>query len=100
MDESPKPVARRFLIWALGLCLFAGLSALAWSVLRNPLPFDALLHPAAAEAYAIAAEHPDLLREMPCFCGCQGMGHRSNLDCFVSRWSITGQPVWNSHGFT
>lgn len=35
------------------------------------------------EAYAFALFHPQVVRWMPCYCGCEGMGHRSNLDCFL-----------------
>ena len=34
------------------------------------------------EGYAFAMAHPEVLQWMPCYCGCSGMGHRSNLDCF------------------
>jgi hypothetical protein len=37
------------------------------------------------EAYAYAAAHPEVLRWMPCYCGCVAMDHRSNLDCFFRR---------------
>src|SRR5437867_4207349 len=33
--------------------------------------------------YRFAAEHPEVLRYMPCFCGCNKIGHRSSEDCFV-----------------
>jgi hypothetical protein len=33
-------------------------------------------------AYAFALARPDVLQWLPCYCGCGGMGHRSNLDCF------------------
>jgi hypothetical protein len=35
------------------------------------------------EAYAYALDHPQVIRWMPCYCGCGGMGHRSNLDCYL-----------------
>jgi len=41
-------------------------------------------------AYAFAVEHPDVLEWLPCYCGCAGMGHRSNLDCFVQRHDASG----------
>jgi hypothetical protein len=41
-------------------------------------------------AYAFAVEHPDVLQWLPCYCGCAGMGHRSNLDCFVQRHDASG----------
>jgi hypothetical protein len=34
-------------------------------------------------AYAFALARPDILRWLPCYCGCGAMGHLSNLDCFV-----------------
>lgn len=34
------------------------------------------------EAYAFAMARPDVVRWMPCYCGCAAMDHRSNLDCF------------------
>jgi hypothetical protein len=50
-------------------------------------------------AYRFAAEHPEVLRYMPCFCGCNEMGHRSSEDCFVKSRSKNGTVTeWNEHG--
>ncbi len=36
------------------------------------------------EAYKAAAEIPDVLAGVTCYCGCdKSMGHRNLLDCFV-----------------
>lgn len=49
--------------------------------------------------YRYAAEHPEVLRYMPCFCGCNEMGHRSSEDCFVKSRSKNGTVTeWNEHG--
>jgi hypothetical protein len=49
--------------------------------------------------YRFAAEHPEVLRYMPCFCGCNEMGHRSSEDCFVKSRSKGGTVTeWNEHG--
>ena len=49
--------------------------------------------------YAFAARHSDVLRYVPCFCGCERMGHRTNDECFIARRSATGQVVeWEPHG--
>jgi len=49
--------------------------------------------------YAFASRHADVLRYVPCFCGCERMGHRSNDSCFVARRSGSGQVVeWEPHG--
>src|SRR4051812_13155750 len=49
--------------------------------------------------YRFAAEHPEVLRYMPCFCGCNEMGHRSSEECFVKRRGKDGTVTeWNEHG--
>ncbi len=35
------------------------------------------------EAYAFADEHPEVMRAIPCYCGCGAIGHTSNLSCYV-----------------
>jgi len=38
----------------------------------------------ARAAYQAAKEIPEVLAQMPCFCGCKdGLGHKSNLYCFA-----------------
>lgn len=49
------------------------------------------------EAYLYAVSHPDDLAAVPCFCGCGGMGHASNLSCFVSGINDDGTPIFDSH---
>jgi hypothetical protein len=35
------------------------------------------------QAYQFAIANPDLLKEIPCYCGCGAVGHQSNYDCYV-----------------
>lgn len=44
------------------------------------------------EAYVFAAKHPEVLRYMPCYCGCERETppHQSNYDCFVDAIDRTG----------
>ena len=35
------------------------------------------------EGYQVAKEIPEILAQMPCFCGCEAVGHENLLDCFV-----------------
>ena len=50
-------------------------------------------------AYLFAAQHPEVLKYMPCFCGCERGGHRGNDDCFVSARDAAGKPTqWEQHG--
>jgi Protein of unknown function with PCYCGC motif len=50
-------------------------------------------------AYQFAAEHPEVLSYVPCFCGCERAGHRGNEDCFVRERAINGDVIaWDDHG--
>lgn len=41
-----------------------------------------------AMAYRFAAAAPDVLQQLPCYCGCGPMGHASNYACF---WDEQGK---------
>ncbi len=48
-------------------------------------------------AYHFAIARPDVLQWLPCYCGCGGMGHDSNLDCFVAGREDGGGVTWEEH---
>lgn len=52
------------------------------------------------EAYLFAAEHPEVLSYVPCFCGCERAGHAGNHDCFIASRAENGDvTAWDPHGF-
>jgi hypothetical protein len=52
-------------------------------------------------AYTFAAEHPEILGYVPCYCGCERGGHRGNDDCFVAARAPNGDvTAWEPHGAT
>ena len=53
---------------------------------------------AGQAAYAYALARPDVLQWLPCYCGCGGMGHGSNLDCFFARREEQGTFTYEEHG--
>ena len=69
-----------------------------------PLPFvQNMVGPpqVVGAAYEFAARHPEVLRYVPCFCGCEADGHRANNDCFVASRDSEGRVTsWDSHGMT
>jgi hypothetical protein len=59
------------------------------SALPTPLPAE-LFQGRAREAYAAAAEIPDVLAGLACYCGCKkSYGHRHLLDCFTDDHAAT-----------
>jgi len=50
-------------------------------------------------AFEFAARHPEILKYIPCFCGCERGGHKGNDDCFVSSRDGSGKvKEWTTHG--
>jgi hypothetical protein len=53
------------------------------------------------DVHTFAAQHPEVLDYVPCFCGCENAGHRGNTDCFVQRRAPSGEVLaWEPHGAT
>lgn len=49
------------------------------------------------EAYRFAVANPDAAAEVPCYCGCVGLGHTSSYDCYVAGSEPDGAPVFDNH---
>lgn len=49
------------------------------------------------EAYQFAIANPDLLKNVPCYCGCAALGHKSNYDCFIKDAPANGKIVFDEH---
>ncbi len=67
-----------------------------------PLPMVQFPAPRPPEVirsvYAFAANHPEVLSYVPCFCGCENFGHGDNHDCFVANRDAEGRVTWEAHG--
>jgi hypothetical protein len=94
------------LLLATGLILLTVLpacSAQQEAVHLSMLPLDKL--PAEVqsapvsvqEAYQFASINPDVMENIPCYCGCGDIGHTSNYDCYVSDMDRNGNPVFDNH---
>ncbi len=55
--------------------------------------------PKVVEAYQFAIANPDYLAQFPCYCGCGGMGHKSNRDCYIREVKPDGSIVFETHAF-
>lgn len=47
------------------------------------------------QAYQFAHAHPDMLKAVPCYCGCGAMGHTSNYACYVNE--VNGEKGFDNH---
>jgi hypothetical protein len=48
-------------------------------------------------AYQFSAANPDIMKEIPCYCGCGNTGHTSNYDCYVSNVDDKGNLTFDNH---
>ena len=80
----------------IGAVVFA--SGIIWYVVKEPAPAanraalpkpnvttldPALFSGRTRSAYMAAREVPEVLAQLPCYCGCMsGFNHKNNLDCF------------------
>ena len=49
------------------------------------------------QAYQFAAANPDVLEEIPCYCGCGAMGHTSNYACYIAGANTDGSLNYDAH---
>ena len=47
------------------------------------------------DAYRFAVANRDMLRYIPCYCGCEKDGHTSNASCYVKDSSPPGKPEFD-----
>jgi hypothetical protein len=109
---------RRILILAAAVVMAAGVAFVgAQSPAKTPAPsqaatkltFPPIPSPGFAPGrpvdqtravYQFAAEHPEVLKYVPCYCGCESSGHPHNESCFVKRRDAAGNVVeWDTHGY-
>src|SRR5262245_14461728 len=99
MAKKPKPKAKNNSLWLISIgavVLIGSIWFALHSAQKNDVPANApeqvaTLSPdgfigRAHAAYVAAKEIPEVLNQLPCFCGCMdgnGIGHKSNLYCFA-----------------
>ena len=62
------------------------------------MPLDVQKAPATVQqAYQFAVANPEVLTQLPCYCGCGGMGHTSNYSCYVADNDPDNNPTFDGH---
>lgn len=64
----------------------------------DEMPPEVLSSPVVVQqAYRFAAANPDVMKQIPCYCGCEDIGHTSNYACYVSGIDENGHPIFDNH---
>lgn len=62
------------------------------------MPAEVLAAPAQVQqAYQFAAANPEVMQQVPCYCGCGDMGHSSNYACYIGGNNADGTLVFDTH---
>jgi hypothetical protein len=57
----------------------------------DDMPTDVQSAPITVQqAYQFAVANPDVLQQLPCYCGCGPIGHTSNYACYVAEQNSDG----------
>lgn len=49
------------------------------------------------EAYQFNVANPEIMKDIPCYCGCGDIGHTSNYACYVSHVDEKGNITFDNH---
>jgi len=67
-------------------------------VALDRMPVEVKNAPAIVQqAYQFNVANPDVMTQIPCYCGCGSMGHTSNFSCYVSGVEADGKVNYDMH---
>jgi len=62
------------------------------------MPADVQSAPVTVQqSYQFAIANPDVMQQIPCFCGCGKIGHKSNYSCYVQSVDDQGNITFDDH---
>lgn len=102
MSAEPSRLGRRMRRVAFGVFVIGALSASLGGCAGAPpmagMPEEIAAAPLVVrQAYDFAAAHPEVMQEIPCYCGCGSIGHTSNYACYVSDVDSAGTITYDLH---
>lgn len=90
-DSAPRDLASRYAQYQPADEPNGDLSKVVWPA------FVTDAGPEVKRLYEFQVTHGEVMRYMPCFCGCgRGAGHRSNRDCYIKQVNADGSVVFDS----
>ena len=64
----------------------------------DEMPADVKNAPVAVQqAYQFNVANPEVMTQIPCYCGCGSMGHTSNYSCYVTGVDVDGKVNYDTH---
>lgn len=64
----------------------------------DDMPLEVQTAPVAVQqAYQFDVANPEVMKQLPCYCGCGTMGHTSNYSCYVSGVEADGKIIYDTH---
>ena len=64
----------------------------------NQVPNEVQSAPVSVQqAYQFASANPDIMQQIPCYCGCRAIGHTSNYSCYVQSVDANGKITFDKH---
>lgn len=83
---------------ALSACSTQNQSGNLHMLPMNEMPAQVQSAPVSVQtAYQFAAANPDLMQDIPCYCGCGNIGHTSNYSCYVTNVGAQGNITFDNH---
>jgi len=49
------------------------------------------------QAYQFNAANPEIMKQLPCYCGCGSMGHSSNYSCYITGTGSDNKISYDTH---
>lgn len=102
----PSQTRTLFLLLAAALILSATVSACSTQshpqelsmASMDQMPMEVKSAPVSVQsAYQFSVANPDVMKDIPCYCGCGNVGHTSNYSCYVSSADDQGNIRYDNH---
>lgn len=83
---------------AISACSTQGNSSNLQMIPLDQMPAEVQSAPVTVQtAYQFNAANPDIMQDIPCYCGCGSIDHTSNYDCYVSDVDASGKIIFDNH---
>lgn len=64
----------------------------------DQMPTEVQMAPVVVQrAYQFASANPEIMKDIPCYCGCGNVGHTSNYSCYVPQVDEKGNITFEHH---